>query len=105
MSALAGQIRQRYDQLAPWSGLAQSPGDAEIDSLEAELTALAPVDGADRAALSEAVELISRLRALAALRVNRPPALRGEVGAPGQDLRPAVADPVAGGQPRSDQLS
>jgi hypothetical protein len=68
MSDLAHQIRRRYDELAPWSGRQQPPADEEIDELEVELAGLKPADGADRAALAEAEDLIGRLRALATLR-------------------------------------
>jgi hypothetical protein len=68
MSALAEQIRTRYDRLAPWSGRAEPPRDGDIEDLEKELAAMVPADGADRAAMAEAEELIGRLRALTAIR-------------------------------------
>ena len=68
MSALAEEIRNRYDRLAPWSGRAEPPHDGDIDALERDLAAWLPLDGADRAAMAEAEELIGRLRALTAIR-------------------------------------
>lgn len=68
MSAIAEQIRSRYDRLAPWSGRAEPPHEGEIDDLVRDLARLVPADGADRAALAEAEELIGRLRALTAIR-------------------------------------